>query len=226
MCSALTSNCQCAACKSCFAWSAAHPAVRTNWFIITWCLSSSISAGVCFRATSNSVSPGMVFLRCSLSAFLFQPSTITAGWANTNIYCRSAGVRSARWLTARRGQSERRTGHGNCMPRESTFVVFFKTALYFDTRVKALDVNVCDCVYTLWNFLFNSDMRIYKLHDVNVSTRWSGSLNIGTAYPVMQRFVCWILEGRIYEWRPLPSNSNSSCATTFPNMVNKSCNTN
>lgn len=38
------SNCQCAACKSCFAWSAAHPAVRTNWFIITWCFRSSIFA--------------------------------------------------------------------------------------------------------------------------------------------------------------------------------------
>lgn len=37
-----TSNCQCAACKSCFAWSAAQPAVRTNWLIMTWCLSSSI----------------------------------------------------------------------------------------------------------------------------------------------------------------------------------------
>jgi hypothetical protein len=39
-----TSNCQCAACRSCFAWSAAHPAVRTNWFIITWCFRSSIFA--------------------------------------------------------------------------------------------------------------------------------------------------------------------------------------
>lgn len=38
----VTSNCQCAACKSCFAWSAAQPAVRTNWLIMTWCLSSSI----------------------------------------------------------------------------------------------------------------------------------------------------------------------------------------
>ena len=37
-----TSNCQCAACKSCFAWSAAQPAARTNWLIITWCLSSSM----------------------------------------------------------------------------------------------------------------------------------------------------------------------------------------
>lgn len=151
---AFTSNCQCAACKSCFAWSAAHPAVKTNWFIITWCLSSSIFAVVCFRATSSSVSPGMVFLRCSLSAFLFQSSTITAGWANTNIYCMSAGVRSARWLTARRSQSERRMGHGNCMQRESTFVVFLMTALYFNTQVNALDVNVYDFVCTLWKYLF------------------------------------------------------------------------
>lgn len=38
----LTSNCQWAACSSCFAWSAAHPAVKTNWLIMTWCLSSSM----------------------------------------------------------------------------------------------------------------------------------------------------------------------------------------
>lgn len=38
----LTSNCQWAACRSCFAWSAAQPAVKTNWLIMTWCLSSSI----------------------------------------------------------------------------------------------------------------------------------------------------------------------------------------
>lgn len=37
-----TSNCQWAACSSCFAWSAAQPAVSTNWLIITWCLSSSM----------------------------------------------------------------------------------------------------------------------------------------------------------------------------------------
>ncbi len=124
---ALTSNCQCAACKSCFAWSAAHPAVKTNWFIITWCLSSSIFAGVCFRATNNSILPGTGFLRFILSASLFHSSTITAGWANTNIYCRSAGVTSARWLTEWRSQSERSGGHGNCMRRDSTFVVFLMT---------------------------------------------------------------------------------------------------
>lgn len=37
-----TSNCQWAAWRSCFAWSAAQPAVKTNWLIMTWCLSSSI----------------------------------------------------------------------------------------------------------------------------------------------------------------------------------------
>lgn len=37
-----TSNCQWAACSSCFAWSAAQPAVSTNWLIMTWCLSSSM----------------------------------------------------------------------------------------------------------------------------------------------------------------------------------------
>lgn len=40
----LTSNCQWAACRSCFAWSAVHPAVRTNWFIITWFFRSSMFA--------------------------------------------------------------------------------------------------------------------------------------------------------------------------------------
>jgi len=29
------SNCQWAACSNCFAWSCAHPAATTNWFIIT-----------------------------------------------------------------------------------------------------------------------------------------------------------------------------------------------
>lgn len=38
----LTSNCQWAAWRSCFAWSAAQPAVKTNWLIMTWCRSSSI----------------------------------------------------------------------------------------------------------------------------------------------------------------------------------------
>lgn len=37
-----TSNCQWAAWRSCFAWSAAQPAVKTNWLIMTWCRSSSI----------------------------------------------------------------------------------------------------------------------------------------------------------------------------------------
>lgn len=37
-----TSNCQWAACSSCFAWSAAQPAASTNWLIMTWCRSSSI----------------------------------------------------------------------------------------------------------------------------------------------------------------------------------------
>lgn len=36
------SNCQWAACSSCFAWSAAQPAASTNWLIMTWCLSSSM----------------------------------------------------------------------------------------------------------------------------------------------------------------------------------------
>lgn len=36
------SNCQCAACSSCLAWSAAQPAASTNWLIITWCRSSSM----------------------------------------------------------------------------------------------------------------------------------------------------------------------------------------
>lgn len=30
-----TSNCQCAACNNCLACSRAHPAAKTNWFIIT-----------------------------------------------------------------------------------------------------------------------------------------------------------------------------------------------
>lgn len=37
-----TSNCQWAAWRSCFAWSAAQPAVKTNWLIMTWCRSSSM----------------------------------------------------------------------------------------------------------------------------------------------------------------------------------------
>lgn len=48
----LTSNCQWAACRSCFAWSAAQPAVKTNWLIMTWCLSSSIFTDMAtFHAT-------------------------------------------------------------------------------------------------------------------------------------------------------------------------------
>ncbi|CAB0004769.1 unnamed protein product [Nesidiocoris tenuis] len=39
----LTSNCQCAACSSCFACSRAQPAARTNWLIITCSLSESMS---------------------------------------------------------------------------------------------------------------------------------------------------------------------------------------
>lgn len=37
-----TSNCQCAACKSCFAWSLAQPAAITNWFIIACSFNVSI----------------------------------------------------------------------------------------------------------------------------------------------------------------------------------------
>lgn len=38
----LTSNCQFPACKSIFAWSTAHPATFTNWFIIACCRRASI----------------------------------------------------------------------------------------------------------------------------------------------------------------------------------------
>lgn len=37
------SNCQCAACKSCLAWSLAHPAAITNWFIMACSFNASIS---------------------------------------------------------------------------------------------------------------------------------------------------------------------------------------
>lgn len=55
-----TSNCQCADCRSCLAWSRAHPAASTNWLIITCSfkvsifgpnslLSSPTSCRVCFQ---------------------------------------------------------------------------------------------------------------------------------------------------------------------------------
>lgn len=37
-----TSNCQCADCSNCFAWSLAHPAANTNWLIITCSFNESI----------------------------------------------------------------------------------------------------------------------------------------------------------------------------------------
>lgn len=41
-----TSNCQCAACSNCFAWSWAQPAASTNWLIITCSLNESISGTI------------------------------------------------------------------------------------------------------------------------------------------------------------------------------------
>lgn len=91
-----TSNCQCAAWRSCFAWSAAQPAVRTNWLIITWCLSSSI-----FRRTPLAPTRGdwqtsdrffPLFLRpgcvlCSSASVVHHYSSRVE--KNTNIYCGS-----------------------------------------------------------------------------------------------------------------------------------------
>ena len=74
-----TSNCQCAACKSCFAWSAAQPAVRTNWLIMTWCLSSSIfdEARVLLAAAGSGADfqPFFLFLlsSCIPSLWLSRP---------------------------------------------------------------------------------------------------------------------------------------------------------
>lgn len=51
----ITSNCQCAACNICFAWSRAHPAAKTNWLIITCSLNESI-------ITINSIQPKLTNL--------------------------------------------------------------------------------------------------------------------------------------------------------------------
>lgn len=66
----VTSNCQCAACRSCFAWSAAQPAVKTNWLIITWCLSSSIFTDIAaVRSSATPVNGKLRTMRaCSLKA--------------------------------------------------------------------------------------------------------------------------------------------------------------
>lgn len=117
-----TSNCQCAAWRSCFAWSAAQPAVRTNWLIMTWCLSSSIfdEARVLLAAAGYEAD----FLPFSSLSSLWlysvsvpQSSTITAGSANTNIYCRSGSGRSMTWLTGARSQSRESIAGGICMLR-------------------------------------------------------------------------------------------------------------
>lgn len=55
----LTSNCQCAACSSCLAWSAAQPAASTNWLIITWCLSSSMAPARRRRRRPPSLPPAL-----------------------------------------------------------------------------------------------------------------------------------------------------------------------
>lgn len=53
------SNCQWAACSSCFAWSAAQPAARTNWLIMTWCRSSSMFTDIApIGALSGSAAAG------------------------------------------------------------------------------------------------------------------------------------------------------------------------
>lgn len=118
--SPFTSNCQCAACKSCFAWSAAQPAVRTNWFIMTWCLSSSIfdEARVLLAATGSETDFRPLFLSVFARVVSVSPpqsSTITAGPANTNIYCRSSSGRDIAWLTEGRSQSHESIAGGICM---------------------------------------------------------------------------------------------------------------
>lgn len=52
---ARTSNCQWAACSSCFAWSAAQPAASTNWLIMTWCRSSSMFTDMARRPREGGV---------------------------------------------------------------------------------------------------------------------------------------------------------------------------
>ena len=96
-----TSNCQWAACSSCFAWSAAQPAVSTNWLIMTWCLSSSMF--------TDMAPPPPPPARSGLQPPRAPPphaSTISEpAPANTNIYCAAlthrasphSGPRGACW---------------------------------------------------------------------------------------------------------------------------------
>lgn len=111
-----TSNCQCAAWRSCFAWSAAQPAVRTNWLIITWCLSSSIfHQHRVLLAATGSRADFRPFGSLS-SPYLYplpppQSSTITAG-SSKHKYLPWERRSSTAWLTAGHSQSEQSIAGG------------------------------------------------------------------------------------------------------------------
>lgn len=95
---------------------------------MTWCLSSSIfDEARCPKVVAadtleaDSFQSLILFVSLSFSLLLFlhntplpclQSSTITAGWANTNIYCRSGSGRNVAWLTETVSQSGSCATHG------------------------------------------------------------------------------------------------------------------
>lgn len=199
-----TSNCQCAACKSCFAWSAAQPAVRTNWLIMTWCLSSSIfdeapcpTRGDWLWDRLSTVFPSLASLLL-YSAPLPHSSTITAGWANTNIYCRSGSRRSAAWLTGGSGQSGESVAGGICMLRAEGL----GSACFFTDWC----VSVCTLKHTLDENAPSQCVRFKLQHtrgvggaaeEVNSHSSGPTTGLFWTTTTVSTRFVCKAPEGRL-----------------------------
>lgn len=112
----LTSNCQWAACRSCFAWSAAQPAVKTNWLIMTWCLSSSIFTDMatfhatrsCFKVENNtkkvksSLRSGPRNLQTQSSLPISHPWVSSAAFSsNNNIFMSSPTTKRRAQLIGR-----------------------------------------------------------------------------------------------------------------------------